>query len=313
MPDGSTSQRKRSDKQAENKFLAPQLRSSARAAAKEMFASGDLREYLKILKHMHTYDAYNIMLILQQYPRATCLAGYKIWQRMLSDPKKLVLKPEWRGKGIDLVIPFTDIITYKEQHLIWYAVKQFDISQTNAAYTPTPSVYISDDAHMQLLIKSVCHVIETIYSCNIYHSACDPAMKASGLIGRFTEQQILIRDDAAFPSQLQWLADCLCTLHGAAENLPSACRPIHHQCVIYALWNAWSLDRPPSLYAYRNRIRTISDDVQMPLLEAIRNAFRTLEGFIASTYLQCREEKAIEDSLKEIDEEIWSNELKPPI
>lgn len=297
MRDTKTDYRKSSDTQSKNKVFATQLRTSARAAAKELFASGDLRQYLKLLPHMHHYDAYNIMLILQQFPRATCLAGYNTWKRYLPSNKRLVLKPEWQGKGIDLVIPFTDIISYHEQRLIWYAVKQFDITQTNAEYSPTPTVYVSDEIHMRFLLESSCSILETHYDCRVHHSACDSALKASGLIGRFEDKQVSLRGDASLTSQLQWLVDCLSALHGEAEKLPPACRGLHHRCVLYALWNTWALDRPPSLYGYRKAIQSISDEIQIPLLESIRNTFRALEGYFTSAYACCRARKETEDSL----------------
>ena len=313
MPDMNSAQKKAFDGLQESKALAPQLRASAKAAAKDMFESGDLRDYLNLLKNMHSYDAYNLILILQQFPRATCLAGFKVWQRLLSDPRAMVLKPEWRGKGIDLVAPFTDILSPNERRLVWFAVKQFDISQTNVKYSLPPSVYVQDQAHLSLLVESACNAIGNEYHRRVYHCASDPAMKASGLIGQMSEYTISIRDDASFSAQLQWLVECMSTLHGEADKLPSPCRPLLHECVKYALWNAWSLEHPPSLYAYRNKIRSISDEIQMELLDAIRRTFRALEESIAAAYVLCREEKAVKDSIKELDEDILANELRPPI
>ena len=38
-----------------------------------------------------------------------------------------VLKPEWRGKGIDLIAPFTQPIGNRSYTLTWHAIKQFDM------------------------------------------------------------------------------------------------------------------------------------------------------------------------------------------
>ena len=135
----------------ESKSYAPELRASAKASARSMFESGDLRPYLEILQRLSHFDAYNLILIQQQFPKATCLAGYKAWESLRSADQTYVLRPEWRGKPINAVCPFLDRPNGKDVRLIWFAIKLYDVSQTHVSYSE-PSIYLPDDLHSQLLI-----------------------------------------------------------------------------------------------------------------------------------------------------------------
>ena len=296
----------------EGKSLAPELRASAKSSARSMFESGDLRPFLDILQRLSHFDAYNLILIQQQYPRATCLAGYKAWENQRSDNQTYVLRPEWRGKPINAVYPFIDRPNGKDTRLIWFAVKLFDVSQTYIRYSE-PSVYIPDAMHSQLLIDAACEVLSVEYERTVYHQASDPKMKAAGLVGQMTDMVVAIRDDAKPDQKLDWLVERLCILHGGEQRLPSACRTLLRQCVKHALWLKWSLERPPSLFSFRNKIRDLSEDIQMDFLDCVQRTFRCIEESIAQSYIKLRENREEERHLQELDEEIFRQDIRPQV
>ena len=47
----------------------------------DVFQSGRLDEYLRIMGKFHRYSLNNTMLIFLQRPNATCCAGYRMWQK----------------------------------------------------------------------------------------------------------------------------------------------------------------------------------------------------------------------------------------
>lgn len=294
----------------EGKSLAPELRASAKASARSMFETGDLRPFLETLQRLSHFDAYNLILIQQQCPKATCLAGYKAWESQLSANQTYVLRPEWRGKPINAVYPFLDRPNGKDARLIWFAVKLFDVSQTYVRYSE-PSVYIPDELHLQLLIKAACEVLAAEYDRTVYHQSRDPKMKSMGFVGQMTDMVVAIRDDAKPNQQLDWLIDCLCMLHGGETRLPPACRSLLRLCVKHALWLRWSLDRPPSLYSFRNNIRELSEDIHMEFLDCVQRVFRSLEESISDAYVTLRENREEEQHLQELNAEIRRRDLRP--
>jgi hypothetical protein len=60
--------------------------------------NGDFTEYLKTIAKFHKYSARNLMLIKQQRPFATRLAGYNLWKRLGRHVKK-------GEKGIVILVP----------------------------------------------------------------------------------------------------------------------------------------------------------------------------------------------------------------
>ena len=184
---------------------APELRDSAKAAVAEMFATGDLSGFLNVLSRLPSYDACNLVLILLQYPKATCLAGYRVWERLMADPRASILKPEWRGKAIDLIAPFTEQRDKRDLRLTWFAVSQFDIAQTNVSYSLPPSVYVVDDDHMRMLIEGACRALRREYHLTVHHATTEAGMSNAALPGFLTDKIVYLYDDAKPPAQLAWL------------------------------------------------------------------------------------------------------------
>lgn len=295
----------------EGKAKAPELRARAREAAKEMFASGDISEFLNILSRFNNYDAYNLILILLQYPKARVLAVYNFWKRLIDNPTAKILKPEWVGKGIDLVIPFTEISELNEHKLIWFATRQFDISQTNAVFEAPQSAYIYDALHSEILVKSLCETIIMEYHRSVFHIGSDAAMKAAGMPGKLSDNTVSIRDDLKPVAKLDWLIDCLCVLQGGEDNIPLEYKELFRQCLKYAFWKKWSLMPLPSLYAYKKTIQEMEDVLQMEFFDQVIRTFRSLDESIQAAYVSSRKELESGNTLEQLNKEIWNVDLKP--
>lgn len=294
---------------------APELRESARSAAANMFASGDLSSFLDVLSHLPCYDACNLMLILLQYPKATCLAGYRVWERLIADPRAAIIKPEWRGKAIDLIAPFTEQRDKRDLRLTWFAVGQFDIAQTNATYSLPPSVYVMDGDHMSMLIEGACRALRREYHLTVHHAPTEAGMSNAALPGVLTDKIVYMYDEAKPAAKLAWLVDSLCTLHGGPVSLPPGCHDIFFVCIRNTLWRTWGLDMPPSLAPYRTRIRNMSDDIQMDFLDLLQRSYRFIEESIAAGYAEVREEARQEQEaaqgIRELDATVLLEDLRP--
>lgn len=146
---------------------------------KELFESNNYKAYLSTMSKFHTYSVNNSILIYNQKPDATYVAGYKSWQ---SNFNRYVKKGE---KAIRIIAPSpytvkvekdkldaktgkivtdTDGIPQKEQveiqRISFRIIPVFDISQTEGAELPsvanvlTGSVERYDDFLSSLLHSS---------------------------------------------------------------------------------------------------------------------------------------------------------------
>ena len=297
---------------------APELRDSAKAAVADMFASGDLSGFLDVLSRLPSYDACNLVLILLQYPKATCLAGYRVWERLMADPRAAILKPEWRGKAIDLIAPFTEQRDKQDLRLTWFAVSQFDIAQTNVTYSLPPSIYVKDKDHVNMLIEGACRALRLEYHLTVLHTTAETGRSNATLPGFLTAKVVHLYDEAKPLAKLAWLVDSLCTLQGGPSSLPPACHDIFFMCIRNTLWRTWGLDMPPSLAPYRSRIRNMSDDIQMDFLDLLQRSYRSIEESIAAGYAEVREEARREQEeaqgfreLSELDAKVLLDDLRP--
>ena len=106
---------------------------------KKVFESSEYLAYLNVMSKFHNYSYSNCMLILQQYPTASRVAGYKAWQTKF---KRHVKKGE---KGIYILAPMPRTIkkvneeTGEEEEYKYNSyrpVAVFDISQTDGEALP---------------------------------------------------------------------------------------------------------------------------------------------------------------------------------
>lgn len=103
-------------------------------------SSRNYREYLKLVTHFPTYSVHNLLLIFEQYPQATYVAGYSTWKSFGRHVKK-------GAKGIRILAPYvkteevvdeaTQVMTRKTS-TSFRRISVFDVSQTEGR--PLPSM-----------------------------------------------------------------------------------------------------------------------------------------------------------------------------
>ncbi len=105
---------------------------------REVYDSSRYREYLKTMSHFHAYSLNNCMLIFEQKPDATLVAGYHTWRRRFG---RHVKQGE---KGIRILAPVrkeTGPETEEHEEIHFRTIPVFDISQTEGDPLPT---YMND-------------------------------------------------------------------------------------------------------------------------------------------------------------------------
>lgn len=111
---------------------AGRLYARAEELAEELAATGEVEGLLAVMARLPDYDAENLLLIHEQFPRATFLASAAYWQAEAADPGHVLL-PEWEGKGIDVVVPA--LVPGDDQAIVPFAVKVYDVRQVAGSHT----------------------------------------------------------------------------------------------------------------------------------------------------------------------------------
>lgn len=96
-------------------------------ASLEAGQSRQLRDYLGMLARFHRYSWGNVLLISTQFPQATHVAGYRVWQSLGRQVR--------RGtKGIRILAPIMirdDRSSEQERVVAFRGATVFDVSQTD--------------------------------------------------------------------------------------------------------------------------------------------------------------------------------------
>ena len=287
----------------EKKRKAALLMQQASEHARNLFSTSDITPFLDLVSRLHHFDAMNLLLIYNRYPDASCLAGYKLWERMMRTPGAQILRKEWVGKGIDLLAPFTDSLDGKHL-LVWYTVTMYDIGQTNVSYSPPASVYLSDGEHIYLLLNALQRILATFFGRTVVFIPPTEPMRAAGVPGLVIEGKasiIQVRSDIAESEQLRWLSEVLVRLFLYKTGASLDYESFLVKSITYCLFRSWRL--PSLLPGQICPISELSEHTQMLLLTQIQKAVRSLDDVISHVYQEYRLE-ADEHSIDlEIDQE----------
>lgn len=250
--------------------------------------------FLELTTRVHHYDAYNILLIWERLSSASFLAGFPTWQRQLPEGTR-ILKPEYIGKGIDIVSPFTDRSS-TDTRLVWYTLKVFDISQTTLpAHTPVfDPAYVHDYAHEYFLMDAIRLALGTKYHRSIIMEPPSQTLREFGLPGQINEQEVIVRDDLPHLEQLQWLTEALAKLSLEDSGLSSASIHFMQSCVSYCLLHIWELQNEAHLSASTAQLKTVPAEQRPEFLHVLRDSVRYLNNLICSFYLLRRQETEAE-------------------
>ena len=272
-----------------SKEKAQRLLAHAEDLSRSVFSSSDhFISFLDLTSRIHHYDAYNLLLIWEKCPSASCLAGYKVWERQLP-PGSQVLRKEHIGKGIDLIAPFTDG-SHEQSRLVWYSVSVFDISQTMLPSIPSSnnSPYFQDENHEYFIVDALKQILGTKFQRSVVIQPPTRLMQETGLPGQLTEKTILIRDDLPHLELLQWLTETVVQLSIEEKNLSAPASQLMRNCVQHCLFRIWGLEdftRPPSCA----QLESVAFK-EMSFLHLLRDTLRELDSLSCSLYLSSRQQ-----------------------
>ncbi len=282
-----------------NKARALELCSMALETANELFDSGDLSSYLTLLCRLHCYNYYNLLLLLRQYPNATCLTTFKEWQRLLGDPNKQVLKQDQKGKGIELVAPFTNLQPQGTRSLSWYSIKQFDISQTTITNHPVrKDTYLNGSEHISELVRAIRRVLSDEYHVSISEDDPSDSAYVAGNFGYRHDKIVHCRWDLAPEEQLLWLSESMICISPPERIVGERYAQLFTNMVQHCLLRIWNISDPRLLYLRKEDelVRSVPSELRSVFLDYLQRRVRHLEESVYCKYqehlLEREEEEA---------------------
>lgn len=294
---------------AASKEKAQRLLAHAEELSSVVLSSiGNLISFLDLMARIHQYDAYNLLLIWERCPSASCLTGYETWKRQL--PRGVqVLKEEHKGKAIELVAPFTDG-SGADSYLVWYSTTVFDVSQTNVPAAPPPvdCAYNLDINHEYFLLDALQMAIATKFHRSVLIQPPSQKMLEYDLPGEIKDSVVTAREDLSQGDLLQWLAEVLAQLSIQSAGLSPASSKLSRDCIRYCLFRIWGLETlalPPSS---TEQLNSVSQN-QLMFLHLLRDTVRTLNTLVRSCYLEKRNEN---EELSLSDLESFKDNLQKP-
>lgn len=257
---------------------------------RQLFASGDLSAFLALLSRLHQYDYRNLLLIYHQYPSATCLGSFSVWQKLHSDPAKMVLNQKGIKKGIRLLAPFT-VYDKGSYHLIWYSIRQYDVSQTNLTDHPSVvSPYKSDDNHIKYLTEAVRAVLSDSFQKSLLllpkqHSGLSPQLSYS-----ITPEAVVMRSQEPLISRLQYMTEAIGRLSASQGSLPPAQQILFAQCICHCLFVIWGHPNNCPAPSSGSKITSFPVETQLLFLDLLQRTVRQVEESVACAYRMIRKD-----------------------
>lgn len=270
----------------DKKEHAQQLCRRALDFADTMFQSGDLSPYVDILSRLHTYNFYNLLLILQQYPEACCLATFQEWKKQASEPGSQILRNNAIGKGIELIAPFTEPPRSKKRALFWFGVKQFDISQTNLFYPCAKSIYETEARNMEHLERALCHILFTEYHCTVFNRSSEPAFSKSNSPGMRNDHDIFCNMNASPQDRIVWLTQILIELSEPDHLVSPIYGALFSSLALSCLLRIWNMAEFDYLDQNSELIRSVPKNMQSLILDQLQVAVRRYAELIHCAYLE---------------------------
>lgn len=275
---------------------AQELIDMAKADADALFDQGDLTPYLDILSRFHNYNYYNLLLILRQYPQATCLAPFSVWLAMVGQ-NKMALRDEWIGRGIELVAPHSTLNREKGLFLSWFPAKQFDISQTWVTDFKVPESPYHGDRN---LLRNLCYAIRGALARE-YQVTLVPERRVAmqsmeiTLPGRILENGriVTMRSDLSPEYSLLWLTEALILSTDPCNVLNKEYLRLFITLAQNCLFRIWGLadSDPFRLRSNPDILYEMPSDTRYNLLDLLQCRVRYLDESIRCEYLAMRSQE----------------------
>lgn len=201
-----------------------ELFSAIEEGVRNVYSSENYKQYLSFLSKFHSYSFNNTILILNQKPDASLIAGYTAWRKNFNrhvdkgakaikilapyqeEVTRTVEKKDPEGKT--LTDADGNILTEKKQFSItrFRAVNVFDISQTSGEPLPTLAKRLEGTSYdAEALIQTIESLSETPIK---YVSVENDASLQKGAYGYFSPKEniIVITDDISTNQKAKTLA-----------------------------------------------------------------------------------------------------------
>lgn len=288
---GATRMLERQQRMKAAKVRALDLCSMALEVSNSLFDRGDLFPYIEILSRFHCYNFYNLLLILRQYPEATHLAPFAVWQNQMKDPSQRVLKKEYIGKGIELIAPYTDLQPQGTRALSWYGIRKFDVTQTTITdFQPPPKGYFAGANHLKALLLSLRSVLSRQYNMSILMDSPESSFYAAGNAGYREDHFIHCRRDLSDPEQLLWLSENVVELSAPEQVIGERHKTLFCQLATNCLLRIWDITDRSLLYLRQDAelIQSVPADLRPVFLDLLQRRVRQTEELVYSRYQEHR-------------------------
>lgn len=228
-----------------NNCTTQDLTAMLKEGIQTLYTSDSYKAYLSAMSRFHNYSFRNSMLIYQQKPDATLVAGYRIWQDRF---ERHVNKGE---KGIRILFPMitkqNDTEDPAKPSIIFRAGCVFDISQTSGKELPGPFVKhldgeVRDYAGFLKVLKLISPV--PVQFEHIPTGAC----------GYFhVQNQVIVIDESL--SQVQTIKTLIHELsHALLHDGNTACdtrtREVQAESIAYTVCKRFGIDTSDYSFAY---------------------------------------------------------------
>ncbi|NCB34004.1 MAG: ImmA/IrrE family metallo-endopeptidase [Erysipelotrichia bacterium] len=215
---------------------------------RSLYMSEQYQAYLNAMSHFHNYSFKNSMLIFQQRPNATLVAGYRLWQKQFD---RHVNKGE---KGIRILVPVKSKKESplqndeKQDHKIYYRTASvFDISQTSGRELPLLAVHnlegsVQDYAGFMETLKLVSPVpilfSKDRMNVNGYYSRKDLVIVISSSLSQIQTIKTMIHE----------ISHSL--LHTSSSGTSTAEREVQAESIAYTVCRRFGIDTSDYSFAY---------------------------------------------------------------
>jgi len=267
---------------------AQKLQRRALDYGNQLFQNGDLDPYVGVLSRLHAYNFYNLLLILQQYPEASCLAAFQEWKKQCSEPNMQVLKKEQIGKGIELIAPFTEPPRNVNRALFWVGVKQFDVSQTHICYECPQSIYGTDTQCRRYLEGALRSVLSQKNYCVVKRKTNDFTSLDDYSSGFRRGKNIICNPDSSLADQIIWLLRNLIEISEPERIVGPQYKDLFVSLVISCLLRIWNMTEHDYLVQDSELIRSIPKNMQPLFLDQLQVFVRNFTELVHCAYLEQR-------------------------
>ena len=267
-----------------NRQRAKELILDATVLQNELFDLGDLSPFLRMLARMPYQNPRNLLLLSARNPEASALTGFRIWQRRIPDPMAPVLRSGQKGKGIELLVPFTDTA---KNSITWYAALHFDVSQVNVSYKPHVVYEPDSPSHISSLISALITVLREHHNLSIMPATDSDdinTLKAADIEGRLLNGMLLLRQDLSEEQKLNFLATTTCRLYLQYKKVPQNLENYASLCAAYALSLLWNIPNLSDLPTNPTLLSSVPKEERYPVLDLLQRCVYTIDSQVSIPY-----------------------------